>query len=703
MAVLNNIRKRGIFLIIVIAMALFSFILADVIQQGGFSSDNSQNIATINGKDISYSEFSSRLQVAQQNFPDNVSTVQAVNQVWENTLQQTLLEEQISKLGIDAGSKQIVSALAQQFGQNPNFATNGEFDINKFRGYIQQLKAVSPEAYQQWVMQENDIAEQSKANVYFNLLGSGLGITSSDARELHKLNNQKFEIQYVRVPFSAVKDEEINVSNADIQQYIDEHKKEFETKGSRDIRYVFFEEKATPEDEEAIKEELVRLLDDHKTYNRAADIEETVKGFKNTTNFQEYLSENSDIGYQDNLRFKSDLPKEYADTLFTLDKGEGFGPYKEDGYWKYSQVVDIKQTPDSVKVSHILISYSGAQIGLDIDRTPAEAEKLADSVLTMAKDGKTNFYDLASDYTDDINTMENGGDLGWIGFPRGQANPFTNFIFGNDEGTIGMVETEYGYHIIKIEEARNKQKAIKLATLAKLIEASESTTNDLFNKTTKFQIAAKEGDFAEEAKKESYNVRTVKGLQPMDEHISGLGRNRSIVQWAFEEKLQPGEVTRFDLNGGYAVVQLTGKSPEGVQTPEEAAARVRPILVQKKKAALLKENITTTNLDKIAEDYSSKVNTEKEVTFSRPFLGSMEPQVVAKAFSMKEGEVSEPITGGTGVFVIKLLKKQDLDNPESYDEVIAQENQRNMQFAAQQLLQALKDKATIQDNRETFY
>src|SRR5699024_8437287 len=270
MAVLNNIRKRGIFLIIVIALALFSFILADVIQQGGLSGGgNSQNIASINGKDISYNEFSSRLQAAQQNFPEDVTTVQAVNQVWENTLQQALLDEQIDKLGMEVGNKQIINALAQQFGQNPNFVTNGQFDINKLRGYIQQLKAASPEAYQQWLMTEEDIAEQSKIDAYFGLLASGLGVTSTDAKELHKLNNQTFDLEYVRIPYSAVSDDEVKVSDSEVKDYIDKHKKEFKSNGSRDIRYVFFGEDATDEDEEAIKSELTRLLDDHKTYNKA--------------------------------------------------------------------------------------------------------------------------------------------------------------------------------------------------------------------------------------------------------------------------------------------------------------------------------------------------------------------------------------------------------------------------------------------------
>src|SRR5690625_411442 len=98
MSVLNSIRKRGIFLIIVIALALFSFILADLIGQGSFSREGqSSTIGKINGKDISYFEFSNRVNAVQQNSFGNFSTVQAVKQLWDATVQQTLIEEQIGR------------------------------------------------------------------------------------------------------------------------------------------------------------------------------------------------------------------------------------------------------------------------------------------------------------------------------------------------------------------------------------------------------------------------------------------------------------------------------------------------------------------------------------------------------------------------------------------------------------------------------
>src|SRR5699024_4927212 len=174
------------------------------------------------------------------------------------------------------------------------------------------------------------------------------------------------------------------------------------------------------------------------------------------------------------------------------DKNDIFGPYKEDGYWKYTKMADRKEMPDSVDVKHILISYSGLQAAMDIDRTRAEAEQLADSLLAEIKSDKDSFEDLAIEYSDDQNTAPEGGEIGWIPYPKKEEDDLINFVFNNEEGSADVLETEFGFHVTYIVETRNKQPAFKLATLARKIEPSDETIGDLFNKTTSFQIAAKE-------------------------------------------------------------------------------------------------------------------------------------------------------------------------------------------------------------------
>ncbi|NJW55729.1 peptidylprolyl isomerase, partial [Salinimicrobium oceani] len=94
---------------------------------------------------------------------------------------------------------------------------------------------------------------------------------------------------------------------------------------------------------------------------------------------------------------------------------------------------------------------------------------------------------------------EEGGDLGW--FSPGMMVPaFNDFVFRNNEGTIGVVETQFGYHVINIQEQTEREKAVKLATISRAIEPSEKSMNDLFAEVTNFELKAKEGDFEQLAK-----------------------------------------------------------------------------------------------------------------------------------------------------------------------------------------------------------
>src|SRR5699024_6421351 len=140
-----------------------------------------------------------------------------------------------------------------------------------------------------------------------------------------------------------------------------------------------------------------------------------------------YLSEHSDLPYEDYYHFKKDLPQAYADTLFSLKKGEGFGPYKDDGYWKYSKLVDERETPDSVKVKHILIAHQNVQGGEDLDRTKEEAQQIADSLLNIIKDDSDKFSELAAENSDDQSSGQNGGELGWLTPQNEETNPFFEF------------------------------------------------------------------------------------------------------------------------------------------------------------------------------------------------------------------------------------------------------------------------------------
>ncbi len=706
MAVLNKIRQRSVFLILVIALALFAFVLADVIRNGGFSSQKSQNtVATVNDEDISREDFAREVEAFQQNAGQNMTTTQAVNQVWEQKLREVIIDNELEKLGVRVGKAQIRQLMEAQMANNPTFTNEaGQFDENRLREYVSTIRSTSPEAYEQWVQFENSLDGTARENLYFTMVSAGVGATLTEAEQAYRFENDNIDLKFVQIPFSSVSDDEVEVSKDEIRDYVEKHPARFETEASRDIRYIFFEEEASEEDREEARESLTSLMGERVEFNSAANTNDTLPGFEATDDYDAFLAENSDLPFEDRFVFRDELPSDIRDDIFELEEGETFGPYEHDNYWKVTKMVETRQIPDSAKASHILVAYQGLQFAPDVTRSKEEAEALADSLANVVRNDNSKFAELAAEFSADQSNSEDGGDLGYFG-PGDMVPEFDSFVFESNEGDIEVIETDFGYHVIHIEEQTDREKAVKIATLARAIEPSQKTGNDLFNRASKFEIAVNEGDFAEEAESGDYDVRTVSEINALDETIRGLGSQRRIVQWTFEDDAKVGDVRRFETSGGYVVAQITAKREEGLMSAEDASSEVIPILEKEKKAEIIKEKISGDNLEEIASSQSQSVQNASAVNLDNPTLpgAGREPGVVGAVFAMEPGQVSKPITGDKGVYVVELLSRNEAPERESYRNIADQETQARRQLAAQQVFEALKKKAEIEDNRARFY
>ena len=691
MAVLNKIRQRSVFLIVIIALALFSFVLADLFKSGGFTGQKAQNtIATINGEDIDREDFARQVENFQRN-RRNITTTQAANQVWDMTLQETLIEQQLEKAGIRVGEQQFDNALREVYAGNPNFTNAaGMFDKAILKEYVANLQATSPQAFQQWEAMEDRIEDQAKRQIYYNMIRAGVGATLEEAKQAYLMENESVDLKYVLVPYTSV--DQVEVSKEEIKSYINKHKTRFEKEANTAIKYVYFEEKPSSEDDEATKEKLDDLIQD---FNKAQDVEA-------------FVNQNSEMPYNGDFVFKSALPSESANQIFNLEEGGTYGPYKEGDFWKYSKVTGVKQIPDSVKVRKILVSYQGTPVDQgDMTRTQEQAEALADSLVGVVKNDVSKFAELAGEYTDDPRYKDQGGDMGWNRYTNARLMPeVKEFVYNNEEGSIEVIENQLGYHIVMVEEVTNMQKAVQVATIAVEIEPSEKTSSDLYTTTTKFEMEAKEAGFDTAAKEDSYEVKSVNNIKAMQERLnSTLGNQRGIVQWTFNEETKVGDVKRFDIDGGYAVVKLTARNKKGVESVEEASPKVTPILRKQKQAEIIKKEIAGKSISEIADSENRKVQTANAVNLNSPTLpgATKEPEVVGAAFSLEAGETSEPIAGEKGVYVVELIKKNEPTPLDSYRTMAKRESAARSATAVQRVNKALESSAKIEDNRAEFY
>jgi len=714
MAVLNKIRQRGLFLVIVIALALFSFVLADLFRNSDALSAKSQNIvATINGKDISREDFLQKVETTQRQLGPQATNNQVMNQVWDQEVRQAVMESQYEALSLTIerdNMRDLIKNALSSFVEFQNEA--GLFDENKLNEFIANLRESAPQPgflagqpidYEGWKNYESGLAITALQQNYFNMVRAGITGTLAEGELEHKLESDKVDIRFVQIPFSSIPDNTVTVTKADISNYIRNHEKNYKVEASRNINYVEFEEVSSIDDEEEIKAGLQELLDDKVEYNDVIKANDTVIGFKNTTDIEGFVNTNSDIKYNNSYILKSGLPTAVSDSIYNLNIGEIYGPYKDNGYFKFSRVIATKQLPDSAKVRHILIPFVGANnAGADVTQTETEAKRTADSVLGIVKTNRSKFPELVTTFSSDQGSVANEGRYDW--FPYNRMVPeFRDFAFENNTGDIDIVKTLFGFHIIEIEGQKNIQKAIKVATLARQIEPSETTINKVFRDASTFEIAVSEKAFHAVATESNYTVRPVNGIKIFDENIPGLGSQRTIVRWAFNVESEVGDIKRFNIPGGYAIVQLAAKGEEGLMKTENASITALPAIRKEKKAQIIRDRVTATTLEDLAPAENQSIRIASAINMKNPTISGAgrEPLIVGAAFALKEGETSGLIDGNNGVYMIQVTKVQPATQLDNYQAFANRVQSQKVNTVTSNLYNALKEAADIEDNRAT--
>ena len=664
MAILGKIREKSIVLILVIGMALFAFVISGVFDGAGTMSQ--EPVAIVGDEKVNIEQFSRRIDAVERN--TGMSNVQAVNTVWDQVVTEYSFDQLQEELGLAVGRGHVENFIANSpgFRQDSRFQNAlGDFDVVAFTDFINDSKRNNPEMYRQWQLQEESIQSSISKQLYTTMIRAGIFHTAFDGKAVHALENDKISISYVKVPYSSVPDSLVSVTDRDIKKYINTHSADFEVEESRSIRYVLFDETASVEDNLAIENELKKLLEPQVIFNEVSGSEETLASFSQTDNVQEFIAEYSEVPYSETYQTKAQLGT-YANTLFGLKEGEVFGPYKDGSKFKLSRMMDVDRG-GSVKARHILFAYAGSQsASSEVTRTKAEARQEAYRVLRLARANGADFAELARTYSDGP-SKNRGGDLGF--FRRGDmVEAFNDYAFAKPIGSIGVVETDFGYHIIEVQE---KEDVVLIASVVKKSVPSEATSNEVFRTATEFEIDSKKNGFTSAVESSGYDPRSAANLSLMEESIPGLGAQRTIVKWAFEDETRLNDIKRFDLiGGGYVVAELTDAKAAGTSSVEDAQNRVRPILLQDKKYELLVSKYgDNATLDNLAEDYGLTISTSSAINAAAGSIAGAgtEPFVVGSGFSLQMNETSALIQGKQGIFVLEVDLFEEATPLRSYE------------------------------------
>ena len=696
MAVLQKIRQRSLLMILVIGFCLLAFIIGDIFNSGGFNT-TSKDVGSIDGKNISFEDFRVKVSNVEKSGQGITSTA-AANQVWDQEVSIALLTSEFEKLGLRVGEKHLLEVLKadQNIGANPLFLNAaGVFDVAKFKEYFR----ANPAQAQFLKDREKDADLNAKYQMYTTLVKAAVFTTESEGKFKYEMEANKVNFAYVAGLYSTIKDSDVKITDAEIVDFMKKNEKKYKADESREVEYVLIEDKASVTDETEVRSKINALLAGNVVYNQATGKNDTLAGFRTTANTIDFVNSNSDVPYDSTYIPKKDLPAVDADKLFNLAPGEVYGPYLFGQYICVSKSMGMKSGVNA-KASHILISYDGTQVPNQKEkRTKEQAKVKAEGILAQVNANPDSFLMLAFTSSDDSSAQQ-GGDLGFFG-PNQMVKPFNDFVFNNSIGKVGLVETPFGFHIIKVTD---KQDGIRLATVAQKIEPSEVTSDKIFTQATKFEMDASDRDFNKVAKEMGLNVTPAVSVKGMDENFGALGNQRSIVRWAFEDGVKAGSVKRFEVaNVGHVIAKVKSIDKSGLVAVSLVRPYVEPILKNMKKATLIKAKMTGSSLESIAKALGTTVQQATGLTLENTMLPGVgqEPKVVGNAFALAANKLSAPIEGSTGVYVVKNTSTVKVPALKNYAPYVAK-LKGQIASDANRVIPALKANAKIKDNRLEF-
>ena len=715
MSFIQDIREKyARWAVVAIALSLLGFILMDAFAGRGsiFSGGPSTTIGKVNGSKIDLKEFNKKVQqqetYQQQQRQATLSEGDRrgiMESVWNDLVNQILLEDELGILGMKVGKKETNDLL---FGANPPQDLKSQFTDSKTGQYDavlaqQQINEMKKRGSAEQKANFNDYIGQLEYQRIFEKYNS-LIVNSINFPKwlLEKQNADKSlisNIKYVLVNYSdsMFVDSTIKISDKEIANYISEHKEKYKQEESREIAYVAFSAKPRKTDSLEAKEKLMTLKAE----------------FESTKDIQRFFDrEGNKSQYYDGYLSGKSLPQGIKDSASSIPTGYVYGPYQDGENYVLAKKIGMKMWPDTVKVRHILISLTqqdpatGQKVPL---RDSLTAKNLADSLALAIKNG-SNFDSLCKKFSDDPGSKDKGGV--YENVYAGQMVPeFNQFIFDKKTGDKGVVKTDFGYHYIEVLTQKGSSPAYNIAYLTRPIVASQETDNLANNEANKFagnsrNAKAFDDNIEKELKAKGINKILASNIGVNDYMAGGLSSRqfvKSIYTAKLNEVLQPVRI-----GDDYIVATVTAINNKGTQSVEKARGGVEVILRNKKKAEIVKKKIgKITSLETVHTTLNRAISTADSIRLlgQSPALG-YEPKVLGASFNMdNQGKtIPELIEGVSGVYVIQVesISATPVANA-NVEEERKSKYTTTKQTSMYRFAQVLKEAADIKDNRTKHF
>lgn len=712
MAVIQRLRNSG-WVAVVIVVALVLFVVGDWLTgkgNGGNIDENQDVIAEANGEKYREAELVNivdelyKQEIAQDaNFKlDEANTNRLFQRAWNELLKRKLLLTEIDLSGVTLSKADENELLV---GEHPNdniatdqsFQTDGKFDPNKVKMMINEAK-VNPQNRQLLANYIKNIFSNEKEMRYATYVAKAQNFKSKKEIEYDYLAaNQSVTGKVVAMNISKIADKDIKISDDDLEDYLDENKEKYRiTQESRSMKYVVFDLIPSRADTLDAYEQAARFAE---SYQKQASKPDTFGA----------------IGFVRITDLKDPVPAIIKDSLWSASNGTVLGPIYDKGKFSvYQKVASERDTVPMVNVSHILIPMSGTLPNQTVIKDSIEALAKAKEVYEMVAGGK-QIADLASQYSGDQGSANNGGSYGWAD-PRNYVKEYKEFCMTARKGQVGLVKTQFGYHIMKAMEEPDFQKMKFVMNTIEVLPGRETVEKvDQASRKLKNQINPDQPESFDKAVEKMALIPRVELDFTTDKRslgsISDMSDVKQLMNWLFNEKRENNEISEvFAFPTKHVIIKLENVKHVGYATLDNVRTEVEKIVRDMKKAEVAGQKIADAlaknkNAEAVAQSLQCDVFSTDVVRYGQGFLPQIgnEFNVLGVVFGLPDGVTSKPIIGKQVAAVVIKEKSTKLDVPVSAYNIPNQEDYSSQpQFVLNRLQEILTNSAHVSDLRYKF-
>jgi peptidyl-prolyl cis-trans isomerase D len=705
MALITKIREKSGIAAAAIAISLVLFLVGSDIFQGKSSlfGSSSQEVGQIAGESIMIQDFQKKVEEATANYtaqtgkgPSEQEAASIREQVWNQFVLDIAYKKEFDALGLKVSEEELIDmvqgnyihpSVRQQF-TNPQ---TGQFDKTFVIQFLKNLKTMPAQQQQAWAAFEKSISQDRIRSKYENLLRLSNYVTQADAQKEYQAQNAKFNARFLFVPFFSVADTTFKVTDAQLEEYLAKHKDQFKGTNTRSIQYATFPVIPTKQD----------------TAEFYTQIKKLAKDLAVAPNDSAFAMLNSDVRTPYLLPY-AEIPAAVKTMLPTFQVGGIYGPFKEGltySIYKYGGVK--KDSLFTMRASHILIAPANKS-----DSAKAQAKQRAEAILAQVKGGGS--FETLAQMNGMDGTAQNGGDLGYFKNNGAMVKSFEKALFGfNGTGLMpGVIETDFGYHVVKVTDAKTNT-SYKLAAINKTIAPSQATLDKVFTQADAFANANGTLAAFEAALKKDKSIIMMRAdrLQENSSAINNLANAREIVRWAFDDNTAVGDGSKkvFEQDNQYIVAFLTGKTEKENVKVEDFRIELTALVRNEIKGEQISKKLAGIKgtLEQIAQKYGAGalVETVQDQTLASGMLNTAGPDAVAlgRIAGLKNGKRSSVFVGDNGVFIAEKTGGAVAPALADYSLYKNQLQMMGVQRSSFYINEAIKDHAKIVDKRYKFY